>query len=133
MEQGENRGQEILTAISKEKFRRCLLIVSRALAVALILAIVWVGYVQMNYAKEVEMIKGEYGSLGYCYMCGLEAMRSCSCVYLTSYLGQDPEFTKEEFAETMAETNIMACEAEKPRVDDKIDLSSLNKNITINQ
>jgi hypothetical protein len=72
---------DILTQVSKEKFRRVLLISTRVIAMLLVLAIVWIGFLQLTYVKEVNQIRGNYGSLGYCYMCGLETYRICSCQY----------------------------------------------------
>ena len=82
-EDSKDKQEDILTLVSKEKFRRRLLVVSRLIAVVLILTIIWIGFIQIKYAKEVNEIRGMYGSLGYCYMCGKEAFRKCDCQYFT--------------------------------------------------
>ena len=97
---------EILKAANKERFRRKLLISSRLIAVALILAIVWIGYVQVEYAKEFNELKGKYGKDAFCYMCGLESGRSCSCTYWNDIMGPIPK----DYFEVIANNNIATCE-----------------------
>ena len=75
----QNTVPDILTLVSKEKFRRKLLIASRIIAVFLIFAILWIGWLQISYVKEVNQLKARYGSNGYCYMCGLETFKACAC------------------------------------------------------
>ena len=70
--------EDILSLKSKENFRRKLLIFSRIIAVLLIVGIFFIGVIQIKYVNEVNELKGEYGSAGYCYLCGLETARSCS-------------------------------------------------------
>jgi len=72
---------DILTQVSKEKFRRRLLISTRLIAIFLVCAIIWIGYLQITYVKEVNTIKSKYGTLAYCYLCGYENLRKCSCQY----------------------------------------------------
>lgn len=102
--------KEILTLVSKEKFRRTLLIISRIIAVFLIISIIWIGFVQMNYAKEVNVIKSEYGSLGYCYLCGLETGRTCSCNYISDLILNGGDFDMKIYLENIASNNIFPCE-----------------------
>lgn len=64
------------------KFRKKLLIISRIIAVLLVFAIIYVGFIQMKYAKEFNDLRSKYGSNAYCYMCGLESGKSCTCVYM---------------------------------------------------
>lgn len=101
--------EDILTQISKEKFRRRLSIASRVIAICLILAIVWIGYVQMTYSKEVLGIKSKYGSLGYCYLCGLENYRSCSCNYIYTTMKSQPNWSLDNYAQMIADSNLLAC------------------------
>ena len=100
---------DILTLISKEKFRRKMVLTSRIIAVVLIGAILWVGYIQLNYAKEVDRIKNQYGSLGYCYLCGLESLRKCDCQYRTDLEQSGKSFNLSQIAINTAEMNIMNC------------------------
>jgi hypothetical protein len=101
---------DILTLASKEKFRRGLLISSRVIGVLLILAIFWVGFIQIKYVQEVNEIRAEYGSLGYCYMCGLETGRSCECNYVPMIEASNQNFDKEAWLENIAFANTVICE-----------------------
>ena len=74
--------EEILTIISKEKFRRKMVTASRVIAILLILAIVYIGYIQIVYVKDLNQLRSEHGSLAYCYMCGLENYRKCEGQYI---------------------------------------------------
>ena len=100
----------ILTLANKEKFRRRLLISSRILGVLLIVAIFWIGFVQVQYMKDVNQIKAEYGSLGYCYLCGLENGRSCHCNYIPDIVLNNPDFDREYYFRNIATSNIIPCE-----------------------
>ena len=106
MEEPEN----ILSLESKEKFRRKILIGSRVIAVFFILSIFWIGFVQVKYVKEVNQIKSEYGPLGYCYLCGLESGRSCSCNYIPELVEADKDFDIKAYLENIANSNINECE-----------------------
>lgn len=99
----------ITDKVEMEKFRRKLLISTRVIAFLLVLAIVWIGYVQMNYAKEVSDIKSQYGSLGYCYMCGLETYRQCSCQYVQP--GEFKFLNLTDVRLKTAEANVKVCES----------------------
>lgn len=100
----------ILTLANKEKFRRRLLISSRIIGFLLILAIFWIGFIQIKYVNEVNQIKAEYGSLGYCYLCGLEAGRSCSCNYIPDIVLNNPDFDRECYFRNIATSNVIPCE-----------------------
>jgi len=112
---------DILILANKERFRRRLLISSRVIGVFLILVIFWIGFIQIQYVKEVNEIKTEYGSLGYCYMCGLETGRSCGCNYLPK-LVQGDTFDKEVYFKNIASQNVMEC---KKIGDKNINLSEI--------
>lgn len=107
----ENNEADILTDISKEKFKRKLSIfratATRIIAILLILAIGYTGYIQMEYAKEVSQIKEEYGSLGYCYLCGKENLRTCECQYIPELLLDKTNVSF--YANIAAENNIKPC------------------------
>jgi len=111
---------DILTLANKEKFRRRLLISSRFIGVLLILAIFWVGFVQVKYVKEVNQIKSEYGPTGYCYLCGLETGRSCSCNYIPDLMLKDSTFDRESWLENIAGSNVQPCE-DRNKKPDKLD------------
>ena len=106
----ENNNVKILTEISKEVFRRRLLVSTRIIALVLVLAIVWIGFIQIKYVKEVNEIKAEYGSLGYCYLCGLETYRRCECQYYTDLQTKNPNFNLTAIAQETALSNVRKCE-----------------------
>ena len=106
---------EILTQISKEKFRRRIVITSRIIAVLLILAIIYIGYIQVVYVKDLNQLRSEHGSLAYCYMCGLENYRKCECQYIQPQY--DSTFNLDELREQTAEYNIKKCENRNKMVD----------------
>lgn len=98
--------EEILEKINKEKFRRKLLIASRIIAIFFILAIFFIGFVQINYAKEFNKLKSEHGSLAYCYLCGLENLRRCECQYVYEL----QEIDIKQYSKNLAENNIRKCD-----------------------
>lgn len=84
--EGYEEHREYVTIPKKEynsiKFHRKLLIISRIIAVLLVFAIIFIGIIQLKYVKEYNDLKNKYGNYAYCYMCGYELGKSCSCVYL---------------------------------------------------
>ena len=102
--------QDILTLENKEKFRRKLLISSRIIGVLLILAIFWIGFIQIKYVAKINAIKTEYGEGAYCYLCGLENGRSCSCNYISDMDARNPDFDSENYLENIAIGNVAPCE-----------------------
>ena len=100
----------ILTLANKERFRRRLIISSRILGALLILAIFWIGFIQITYVKDINQIKTEYGHLAYCYLCGLENGRSCSCNYIPDLTLNNPDFDIKYYLENIASSNVIKCE-----------------------
>jgi len=92
-------------------FRRRLLIASRIISVLLILAIFFIGFVQIKYVKEINSYRSQYGDSWSCYVCGLETSRSCSCNYLPELESQREGFDKEQYLKTLAESNVIPCKA----------------------
>ena len=101
---------DILTATNKERFRRRLSIISRILAIFLILAIIFIGFIQIKYVKEINSYRDRYGSMWSCYICGLENGRCCRCNYLPDLVQKHETFDREEFFKKIAEENILPCE-----------------------
>lgn len=106
----EEKIPNILTIKNKELFRRRLLIASRILSFLLILGIFFIGFVQIKYAKEVNQIKSQYGSNGYCYMCGKETGKKCSCSYFPDVLLRTNQIEIKNYLESIAEMNTLPCE-----------------------
>jgi len=107
----EEKIPSILIAENKEKFRRKLLISSRIFAFLLILVLFWIGFIQFNYVQEINKIKTDYGSLGYCYLCGLETARTCSCNYFPELIANEmSKDEKKSYLENIASQNVIPCE-----------------------
>lgn len=94
----------------EEKFRKKLLIASRVIALLLVLAIFFIGFVQINYAKEFNELRRQHGNNAFCYMCGLESARTCSCNYEIQTIAESPEFNRQSYLEMIATRNIEKCE-----------------------
>jgi hypothetical protein len=67
---------------SVEKRKRNTLIVTRGAAILCILALFFIGFSQYMSLEQYGKIKNQYGSMAYCYMCGLENLKKCDCQYL---------------------------------------------------
>lgn len=107
-EQIKNSIPDILTLVDKEKFRRKMVWVSKLIALGLVLAIVWFGYVNYSYAKDISKIKSEYGSMAYCYLCGVETLKKCDCQYNYATYGEKLNFSA--ISKETALYNIQICE-----------------------
>jgi len=70
---------------SQEKTHKLFLYVTRGIAILCILSLFYIGYTQMKVVTSDTAIREQYGSLGYCYLCGLETFRTCSCQYHEFY------------------------------------------------
>ncbi len=102
---------EILKLVSREKFRRRIILLSRVLAFLLIFSIFFIGFIQIKYIKEINSYRTEHGSKWSCYVCGLENGRSCNCNYIPQIAYNNPDlFNKEEWFQNIAEGNVMPCE-----------------------
>ena len=91
---------DILTQVSKEKYRRRLLIASRLLAFFLILVIFWYGYEYYVYTKVVKPYDGNP-----CFLCGYAYGMQCTYVY-NEALYKYNETEKEEFLLSLGKSNI---------------------------
>ena len=100
----------VTTLESKEKFRRFLLIFSRVIAILLICGIFFIGFVQIKYSKQVNDLKNEYGPNAYCYLCGYETGKVCSCNYVPDLISSSPEFNPKDYFENIATLNAEVCE-----------------------
>lgn len=106
----EEKIPDILTLENKERFRRKLLIASRVIAALLIISIFWIGFIQIKYVKDINKIKSEYGPLAYCYLCGLENGRSCSCNYAYNLVLENSNFDMDDYLKNIAISNVVPCE-----------------------
>jgi hypothetical protein len=118
----EQEVPDILTQANKEKFRRRMVIASKGIGILLVLAIFWIGWIQIAYMKEVNQLKAEYGPKAYCYLCGKENFKRCDCQYFYN-AGQD--INRSAIAEELALYNAMTCNVTKQITDTSF--NSLNK------
>jgi len=93
---------DILTLEDKERFRRKLLIATRVIATFFVLAIIFIGVIQIKYVNEVNQIKTEYGERGYCYLCGLETGRSCTCNFVPDIVRNEESFNWSGYLQNIA-------------------------------
>lgn len=98
---------DIFTRENQEKFRRKLSIASRLIAILLIGAIFFIGYIQIAYVKDMAAVKEKYGSMANCYLCGKENLRTCECQYLPQL--QEDTTNISFIAEQTAQNNILPC------------------------
>ena len=99
---------DILTLVNKEKFRRKVVIYTKLIAVGLILAIIWFGWVNYSYAKEINSYMSEYGPLAHCYLCGLENYKKCDCQY-NNDMYSDKKINLTQLGEDLGYWNIQGC------------------------
>ena len=96
-----------------ERNKRLTIISTRVIATICVFALFFVGYAMLNATKEVGMIKDQYGPQAYCYLCGLETKKECSCVYTSRMLNSDDYKAREEYALELAEGNAAECKRTK--------------------
>ena len=97
---------------SVEKRIKNTVIVTRILALFLIVVLFFIGYAQLQAVNNYGKIKDRYGEQAYCYLCGLETMKKCECQYISDindYLLEDLKLYKE----TLAEYNSQICSGKK--------------------
>ncbi len=97
---------------SVEKRQRLTILITRAIAILLIGVLFFIGYAQIQAVKNYDEIIDEYGSDGFCYLCGKSTLKKCECQYYTRYdygnrdMGE-PNITK--IALETAEYNVGVC------------------------
>ena len=99
---------EILTAVDKEKFRRRVVVATKLIAVGLVLAIVWFGWVNYSYAKEINDYMTEYGPMAHCYLCGLESYKKCECQY-NNDMYSEKEINLTQLGNDLGSWNVQDC------------------------
>lgn len=115
----------------KEKlfWKKITIISSRILSIFLICVIAWFGYIQLVYVAEVNEIKTEYGKDAYCYLCGLETVKKCDCVYLTPNQMEFYKTSQIDIREEMAKYNAQICSGIEKTIDFYLEL---NDNLSSN-
>ncbi len=109
----EKRFHELEYQKAFERNRQLTIISTRVIAVICIFALFFVGFAMLNSAKEVGIIKDKYGSQAYCYLCGLETHKSCSCEYYSTVYKYDNYKLTDEYYLKLAEDNSQRCNRSK--------------------
>jgi hypothetical protein len=91
---------------SVESRKKTILWVTRGAAILCILALFYIGYAQLKAAENYGKIHDKYGKDAYCYLCGVESLRKCECVYWQ--LGYRPD-NMTDYQKRMGEYNIKSC------------------------
>jgi len=125
MSEDEKRHLELLYKIDKENFRQKLLYISRIIAVFLVFAIIWIGYIQMMYVQDINVLREDMGSQAWCYLCGKETLKKCECQYFDRDLITYDIIKIEEVRNQTMEYNKQLCKMSKTGFD------IVNQNITI--
>jgi len=106
---------ELLEKINQEKYRRSIaqvrLIATRGIALGLVLGIFVFCWINYSYAKDINNIMTEYGDNAYCYLCGLESMKQCTCMYSNVPLNAEE---LNDLKTTLALNNAKKC-TQKPK------------------
>jgi hypothetical protein len=68
---------------SVEKRKRIALFTTRGIALFFVLVLIFIGYAQIEASRSYGQIKEKYGKDAYCYLCGVESLRKCECIYWT--------------------------------------------------
>jgi len=107
---------------SIEKRKKLTILITRTIAVALIFVLFWIGFVQFKAVNNYNEVIDEYGSDGYCYLCGELALKKCECQYFeSSFILNHPEYF-ENYSTDLAISNVKKCSSLK-----------VNENEIINQ
>ena len=94
--------RKLIEGIEKDlRFKRFYSILRISVAIGLVLCILWFCWVNYSYAKDINELRKEHGSLWSCYVCGYDNLRRCNCFYGT-------EITN-KVREDIANLNIVEC------------------------
>lgn len=91
---------------SVEKRKRIVFAITRGIAVFCVLALLFIGYAQIEASRSYGQIKEKYGKDAYCYLCGVESLRKCECIYWTH--GYRPD-NMTDYQERLGEYNTQVC------------------------
>lgn len=92
-----------------ERNKRFTILSTRMVALLCVFALFFIGFAMLNAVKEYGQIKDQYGEEAFCYLCGLESLKECSCVYQSTMYSHDDYKLTDEFAISLAEKNAEQC------------------------
>lgn len=93
---------------SVEQRKKWTIIITRAIAILCVLALLFIGVIQWRALEEYGKIKDQYGQDAFCYLCGLEELKKCECQYYSVRDGLVPT-NKTEVGLALAEYNTQSC------------------------
>ena len=98
---------------SVEKRQVVTIIATRVVAIFFIIALFYIGYAQIEQARLIDSKVKEYGSYGYCALCGEYNMKKCECQYVKRYYSGnilvDEGFNATKLAQELADYNSKSC------------------------
>ncbi|MCK9430214.1 MAG: hypothetical protein M0R17_09445 [Candidatus Omnitrophica bacterium] len=98
---------------SVEKRKKLTIILTRSLALICIFVLFWIGFVQFKAVNNYNEIIDEYGSDGYCYLCGEYSLKKCECQYFeSSFIINNPNLF-ENYSTNLANYNTQKCSSLK--------------------
>ena len=105
----EKRYHELEYEKAFERNKRFTIISTRAIALFCIFVLLFIGFAMLQNVKEYGQIKDQYGSQAFCYLCGLETKKSCSCVEYSVLYGYDDYKLTDDYLLQLAEGNAQRC------------------------
>jgi len=91
-----------------EKRMRLTILVTRVIAVFLIVGLFFIGFVQLKAVNEYGKYKDMYGKEAWCYLCGLENYKKCECQYFIDY-NEYLLADLDNYSKSLAEYNTRVC------------------------
>ena len=98
---------------SVEKRRKFGLYLTRGIAIVCVLALFYIGYAQIEATKSYGKIKEQYGDNAYCYLCGVESLRRCDCIYWSQDFKPS---NMTQYKNDLGNYNSKVCEPYKPDI-----------------
>jgi hypothetical protein len=113
---------------SIEKRKRIALFVTRGIAIFCVFALFFIGYAQLEASRSYGAIKDQYGKDAYCYLCGVESLRKCECIYWSQ--GTRPE-NMTEYKLNLGNYNTQVCKGMHVEQGNMPDKNFIPINLTI--
>lgn len=92
---------------SVESRKKIILYLTRGAAIFCIMALFYIGYAQVLAANNYGKIHDQYGKDAYCYLCGVESLRQCDCIYWENDFKPD---NLTAYKISVGEYNIQQCQ-----------------------
>ncbi len=91
---------------SIESRKKWTLIITRTLALIFIGVLFFIGYAQLESVRNYNKNLDEYGTMGFCSLCGEYNLKKCECVYNEEYYKQ---VDRENVSKYLSEYNRQSC------------------------